>query len=483
MAAFISQTLWTREEAPAALLFQNSGLESFQEWSLFVRHRVPLLMSSLRSKPMLRFSVLAWQELCVALDATSHQTGQASALKSPLNAQPTHSGDSGDSEEGPGHKPHPHRALDLLLDLAQTPSWRDVIILTPPSAALPESSLALIEALKQRNISVCLGSFSLTRPSIAMISHCHGAELSMADLGRDLCSNLSLRLSQSKQWGFISHTHSRMQFMDLAKLGCGPFLGQALFERPISQASQKPDISVRKVLKLLNMTYAEEDLTDIEVEIKQDVTLSYKLISLINSAGLRSQRSVGSAREALLLLGYTQLAHWLSLLLLSSSVSSQKQSALRFSLAKRAKLCENLARHMMDESYNTSLKQSALTPESHSSLSSKKTTSPATYPKHFSDRAFVCGLLSSIDALFDAPLSPLLKEAGLPTDIIDAIEYHQGPLGAILACAQSYERSSALVDENGSKLKEHTALSLSSMELAHDEALRWALSTVPFITL
>lgn len=406
MTAIAIQTLWTRDETPSALLLSSTGSEPLSAWRSFAESSAQALTSKLRARAIARFSAQAWSEL---IDA--------------------------------------HRLGSLEEALGGAPLWRELTILTPPSASLPSESEGLIGALKELSIPVCLGDFTLTRPSIALLSRCAGAELGAQTLGRDLCSNLSLRLTQAQQWTFVSQIDSRGLFTDLAKLGCAPFSGDALFQRPMANALAKPEISVRKVLRLLNMAYAHADLSEIEEEIKQDAALSYKLISLINSAGLKTQRSVGSAREALMILGYAQLSQWLSLLLLGSGVASQSKSALRFALAKRAKLCELLA-------------------GAHGQ------------PK-LAERAFVCGLLSSMDALFDAPMSSLIAEGGLPSDISSAIESQKGALGSLLACAIAHERSAELASQRVDAL----GISPSRARQAHQEATLWALSTAPFVKL
>lgn len=410
MSLLISQTLWSRAEAPDALLLAADGEESWSRWALFARLEAEPLLARLRSRLLLRLGSAAWAELLEA------------------------------SRSGPD-------ALGQALGGARPELWRQITLLTPPCSELPEESHALLLALRERGIRTCLGSLCLTRPALSLLAAAGGAELPIAALGAPLCSSLSSRLAQNKQWSFLSQADSRSGFRELAALGSGPFQGSALFDRPMANASGKPDVGARKVLRLLQMAYAEAELSELEDEIKQDAALSYKLISLLNSAGLRSQRSVGSAREALMMLGYSQLTQWLSLLLLSSSPSAQKQSALRFCLARRAKLCELLA-------------LSGSRPE-------------------LAERAFVCGMLSGADALFDAPRAPLLSEAGLPEEIRLAIEARSGALGELLSCALAHESCPRSAQAQALAL----GIEPEAAARAHHEALLWALGAAPFAKL
>lgn len=412
MSFLISQTLWNKAESPDSLLLAADGHESWSFWSRFALEEAPALASRLRSRLLFRLGPRAWAELLSAHLASPQAFEEALGAPAP-----------------------------------PAEAWRSITLLTPACSELPDHSESLMRALASRGLPVCLGSLRLTRPALALLSAARGAELPLASLGRELCANLSERLAQNKQWSFVSQADSRRDFSDLGALGSGPFLGAALFERPMARSAGKPDIAARKVLRLLHMTYAEAELSEIEEEIKQDAALSYKLISLLNSAGLRSQRAVGSAREALMMLGYSQLAQWLALLLLNSSPAALKQSALRFNLARRAKLCELLA------------------------LASAE-------PK-LAERAFVCGLLSGADALFDTPMPVLLDEAGLPAQLRSAIESGSGPLGALLLCAQAMETSAPLAQARARA----AGVDPEWASRSHQEALLWALGAAPFSTL
>lgn len=135
----------------------------------------------------------------------------------------------------------------------------------------------------------------------------------------------------------------------------------------------------------------------LEDVIQRDVTLSYKLLKLTNSAFYSQQAKVASISQTISLIGITQLSGWLTLMMMSTS--ENKPHELTTSALLRAKLCE---------------------------LIGKRTG--------FSDTnmLFMVGLFSVLDALFDIPMEKLLSSLPISNDIQTTLLTHQGKSGAIL---------------------------------------------------
>lgn len=315
------------------------------------------------------------------------------------------------------------------------------MLITPASIELERQesdSQALLQAFRVSGVSVVLSSFALRQPSIALASSASGAELPFSELGRDVCANLGLRLAQNRKLAVVTGISDPLAAKDLSRLGLTHFSGPALFERERSGSASRADASSHRVLRALSLVFAQEDVSAIEEEIRQDPALAYKLLSLVNTAGLRSQRSASTLRQAVMLMGYAPLAQWLSLLLLRSNPKLFERSALRFALTKRAKLAELIALN-----------------GSHPELA---------------EQAFVCGLFSGLDALFDAPLNSLLDACSLPESHRAALLSGSGPLGAILLATKSMESS----HQQAAPLLHALGLDDDATSRAERHALVWA---------
>ena len=83
-----------------------------------------------------------------------------------------------------------------------------------------------------------------------------------------------------------------------------------------------------------------EELANI---INLDISLSYKLLRLINSAFFGLKKEVESTKQAIMLLGLSKIKTWVSLLGLSGIDDKPKE--LRVVAMTRAKMCELLAKY------------------------------------------------------------------------------------------------------------------------------------------
>ena len=160
------------------------------------------------------------------------------------------------------------------------------------------------------------------------------------------------------------------------------------------------------VLKLLSKLYEPDvEMRDLAESIQSDVTLSYKLLRLINSVYFSTAIKIESILHALTLLGINKIRNWASLLLLSDIVD--KPNYIFFTALERAKMCETLC---------------------------------ATLDKSKKDPAFLVGLLSVIDTMFDMPMEEVLSSLPMSEEINEALLDRKGLLGSILLSVISYQQ-------------------------------------------
>lgn len=200
------------------------------------------------------------------------------------------------------------------------------------------------------------------------------------------------------------------QFKHAKELGIELFQGYH-FAHPemISGRREKP--AKLALLRLLALAMDEEETSVIEQEFKRHPTLSVNLIRLTNSAALRSRHCVTSLRHALILLGRRQLKVWLQLLLYTADRGNKSLSSPLLQMAAaRGKLMELIAaRH--------SGPQGA-----------------------YQDLAFMTGILSLMDVVFEMPQDEIVKELNLPTPVKVALLERHGELGQLLTLTEQLEQ-------------------------------------------
>jgi len=211
------------------------------------------------------------------------------------------------------------------------------------------------------------------------------------------------------------------------------------FAKPV--IISRKDIPTNKIqfLRILKDVHAEEvDFKKLALTIQSEVSLSYKLLKLINSAAFALRHKVTSILQALSLLGMREIRSWVSLLSISS-LANDKPAELVVSSLIRARICEQLAQlcKMGD-------RQSDL---------------------------FLMGLFSLLDVIMSRPIEEILQEITVEEDILAALTGTKGQMLSVLNLVIAIEKGqwdqvSALA----------TALQLDEQPLskAYLDAVKWA---------
>ena len=222
------------------------------------------------------------------------------------------------------------------------------------------------------------------------------------------------------------------EYLYCRELGFDYFQGYFLSRPQIISAKSLPTnrLTVLNLLSVLHNPNSDtDDLTD---AINTDVTTSYKLLKMINSAAFGLQRKIESIQQGVLLLGRRKLSTWASMLSMSS-LSDRPSEILRTAMI-RAKMCELLAEKAKERE---------------------------------TDRYFTVGLFSALDLLLQRPLPNLLEPLPLGEDIVGGLLYHRGRLGDVLCCVLAYEIS----DWSNVKL---SGLTTDDILVCNIEAVTWA---------
>lgn len=190
------------------------------------------------------------------------------------------------------------------------------------------------------------------------------------------------------------------------ELGFDLYQGYFLCRPNVVSGQRLPANRLATLRLLAKLQDPQVQLSQLERLIREDLSLSYKLLRLINSAFYALPQRIESIRQTLVLLGVQQIRSWVSLLTLSSL--EDKPSELTVTAMVRAKMCEKLA-------------------EAAGQMNS--------------DVFFTVGLFSTLDAMLDVPMEELLEGLSLAEDLRDALlGRHEGPMGDALNCVLAYER-------------------------------------------
>ena len=179
------------------------------------------------------------------------------------------------------------------------------------------------------------------------------------------------------------------------------------------------------------------NFNNLEHLFSTDVTLSYKLMTYVNS-GYTLTTKIKSFRQALIYLGEDRLRRFISLVAIAS-VDEDKPDYLYSLAIQRARMCEILLLQM-----NT---------------------------KHDPSQAFLTGMFSLLDSLLDQPLCDVISEIPVDEEIKQALTNRKGVLGLLLSMIIAHEKADWETTE-----KYCSALKLTEAQLAKafSQSTAWA---------
>ncbi len=199
-------------------------------------------------------------------------------------------------------------------------------------------------------------------------------------------------------------THA--DFREGMDLGYELFQGY-FFSKPLVQTIHRTAPAAVACLRMLQVI-AEEDFTfeDLNEIVKSDVSISYRILRLVNSPLFSFRPNINSTLHALTLLGRNHIRRFMSILAVNV-LGAQKPSELVQTSVIRARLAEQIA-------------------------------APAGFSTRTSE-FFLAGLFSLIDALMDRPMHDLMSDLPVCADVKTALLGGENPIRRTLDMIVAYE--------------------------------------------
>jgi len=216
------------------------------------------------------------------------------------------------------------------------------------------------------------------------------------------------------------------------KLGFDYYQGYFLSKPRIIRSKALPTNKVAVLNLLAILQNPNSDIDELEEAISFDVSISYRILKLINSSFFSFSREVDSVKQAIVILGRNQLSSWASMIALSKM--DDRPSEMIHLAMTRGKMCEILA------------EKSGLKPL---------------------ESFFTVGLFSALDILMERDIENIIAPLPLNDEVENALLKYQGTLGEALKCTLAYEVADF---ENVS----FQNLTEDELFIANVEAISWA---------
>ena len=213
------------------------------------------------------------------------------------------------------------------------------------------------------------------------------------------------------------------------------------FEKPQIISTTDIPPNVIQYLQILSLLREEEpDINLLSESIERDISLTYKLLQLINHSNKRAKSKVRSIKQAVLLLGLAELRKWMYLLALREArldVEKDTTREVMLSSLFRAKVCEKLARYNFKENYS---------------------------------EYFLVGLFSLIDSILERPLNSILQQMPFSSNIIHTISGMETEMTPYLNLSIALNKAKM---DKAEELADELGIPMDIILKYYDEAHHW----------
>lgn len=321
----------------------------------------------------------------------------------------------------------------FLMDESALPiSPKQVVLEILEDIPITAKLIMAVERLKKKGFTVALDDYIYNPKHKPIVALADVIKIDIMQIDQKTLIEHVKALKKFKALLLAEKVETLEEFEFCRDLGFDYFQGYFLSRPRIIKSKSMPSnkLAVLNLLAVLNSPSA--DVEELEEAISFDVSMSYKILKLLNSAFFNFDNKVESIKHAIVILGRNQLRSWASMMAMAKM--DDRPSEMIHIAMTRAKMCELLAEQ--------------------SNLGSLESY-------------FTAGLFSALDILMEREISDLIEPLPLSEDVVGALLSRTGPMGEAVNCAIAYEIS---------KFDDTHFQSLSSQDMfvAHVEAISWA---------
>ncbi len=304
---------------------------------------------------------------------------------------------------------------------------------------MDEDVISAMGRLSAEGFTLALDDFEYEERLRPMVEHAHMVKLDVMALGPERLQQDVAILRQFPVKLLAEKIESQEIFESCKKLGFDYYQGYFFCKPKIIEGKGIPPNQMAILSLLSKLQNPETDMGEVEEIIKQDVSLSYKVLRYVNSAFFALPKKIDSIRQATCLVGLARLKTW-GMLLVMAGLNEKPLELLLVALV-RAKMSELVADALQE---------------------------------HELDEYFTVGLFSVLDALLDKSMTEVLSLVELSESAHAALVEQRGKLGKVLQCVMAYE----VGDWDG---VQELGLDLPTLQKSYFSAIAWMSNLMPLI--
>jgi c-di-GMP-related signal transduction protein len=326
---------------------------------------------------------------------------------------------------------------------------RDYISLFPPNqvavevleTVVPDAEVvAACERLKRNGYLLALDDFVYSPSWDPLVAIADVIKVDFRLTRPSQQRQLAMQFAKTGIRMLAEKVETNQEFETAKKMDYSLFQGYFLCRPEMLQEGAIPPWKMAYLRLLRDANEVELNLQKIATRIKEDPSLTFKLLRYMNSAAFGLREGIRSIIHALTLLGERDVRKWVSLVAVAAMANGNPDELIIVPLV-RGRFCELLA--------------------------------PLTGLKEHADDLFLMGLLSVMDAILGRPLRPILAGLAVRKEIKHALLERSGPYRDVLEIALSHETGDWTV---ANELTARLHIDESKLMGLYASAVEWATS-------
>ncbi|THB73413.1 MAG: HDOD domain-containing protein [Desulfobacteraceae bacterium] len=274
-----------------------------------------------------------------------------------------------------------------------------------------EPTPAVVEAVKEmkaKGYTIALDDFVFDQKQLPMIQQAALIKFDIMATPLDTLQDLVPEIQKAYGLTLLAEKVETYEEFEQAKaMGFTLFQGY-FFSKP--EVLSNKDITTNQVTKLKIITLVSQedpDLSALETLIKNDVSISYKLLKFINSAYFARANKMSTIKDAMTFLGTEELKKFIKIVTISELDEEKPHELIRLSMI-RARICE-LSGSVLNTRFS-------------------------------SEELFTLGLFSLMDAIMDKPMDQIVNTVAFSSKITRALSGKDPEFKKILGIISLFEK-------------------------------------------
>jgi len=258
---------------------------------------------------------------------------------------------------------------------------------------LTEKVIAKIVQYYKRGFKLAIDDFDCSAEMIKkftpLLKYIHILKIDVIEAEPENLENVVRKIKNFNIKLLAEKIETKQDYDHYVKMGFDLFQGYFLAKPEVVEIDRYKDVTRITIMQLIKLLKNNASTGQIEHYIKQRTDLSYKLIRFLNNQET-FETEVESVIQVITLLGRERLLRWLLLYLYSEMSNNPVSEAIMNIAVKRAEKMEALA------------------------------------DKEEKDKAYIAGMFSMLDTLFESDMKDIMKDITMDKDITDLVLNKKG---------------------------------------------------------